>query len=103
MKELILLTLLLVAVYSSETYIRVFQDSFQNLDNWDLIDEAGSATGNHEWEYYTTRSSNVHIQDLGNNKHALVLRSIHEAYKGYQYTSGKVVSKKAFGPYGFFI
>jgi beta-glucanase (GH16 family) len=102
MKGLILLPLLLVAVYSSETYTRVFKDSFQNLDNWNLIDQAGSATGNHEWEYYTTRSSNVHIQDLGNNQHALVLRSIHEEYKGYHYTSGKVVSKKPFGPYGFF-
>jgi beta-glucanase (GH16 family) len=101
MRELILLSLLFISA-TSNPYVQVFKDSFQNLDNWNLIDQPGSATGNNEWEYYTTRSSNVYIQDLGNNQHALVLQALREDYKDYHYTSGKVISKNHFGPYGFF-
>lgn len=101
MKELILLPLLCVAV-ASNSYVRVFKDSFADLNNWNIIEQPGADTGNHEWEYYTKRPVNVQTQDLGNGQQALVLRAVLEEYNEYHYTSGKVISKTAYGPYGFF-
>jgi len=79
-------------------FVKVFEDDFKNLDNWDIEVKTGQETGNNEWEYYTNRPENVFIRD-GNT---LVLKAQKEEYKGYHYTSGRIHSKKEFGPYGFF-
>mmetsp|Transcript_7894 Transcript_7894/g.15301 ORF Transcript_7894/g.15301 Transcript_7894/m.15301 type:complete len:278 (-) Transcript_7894:74-907(-) len=86
---------------SSAAYVKVFDDPFANLDNWNPEVKTGEQTGNHEWENYTSRSTNVFIRnnEYGNS---LVLKAVAEEYQGYHYTSGRVHSKKAFGPYGFF-
>eukprot|EP00359_Climacostomum_virens_P002824 CAMPEP_0204910298 /NCGR_PEP_ID=MMETSP1397-20131031/8851_1 /ASSEMBLY_ACC=CAM_ASM_000891 /TAXON_ID=49980 /ORGANISM="Climacostomum Climacostomum virens, Strain Stock W-24" /LENGTH=241 /DNA_ID=CAMNT_0052080413 /DNA_START=142 /DNA_END=864 /DNA_ORIENTATION=+ len=60
----------------------------------------GDQTGNHEWEFYTNRPTNVFIRK--DNGNSLVLRAVAEEYQGYHFTSGRVHSQKSFGPYGFF-
>lgn len=89
--------LIALGVSSTAHYVNVFDDNFTNLNNWSLETMSGEQTGNHEWEYYTARSSNVFVRS-----NSLVLKALKEEYQGYHYTSGRVHSQKAFGPYGFF-
>lgn len=97
-----MLTYLVALVVPSLAYfVNVFDDPFSNLDNWSLETMTGEQTGNHEWEYYTSRSNNVFIRKDGNGN-SLVLRAVAEEYNGYHFTSGRVHSAKSFGPYGFF-
>lgn len=89
------------AALSQAYYVRLFNEAFDDLDNWVIEDLSGEASGNWEWEHFTNRSTNVFIREneLGNS---LVLRALEEKYGDYNYTSGRVHSAKAFGPYGFF-
>lgn len=82
-------------------YVQIFNDNFNNLDNWVAENMTGAQSGNNEWEYYTTRHVNVHTTNTPNGQ-ALVLHAQKESYQGYNYTSGKVHSKSQWGPYGFF-
>jgi hypothetical protein len=54
------ITLFLVSL-SFATFTLDWEDNFNDLSNWDVIDESGKATGNDEWEYYTSRDANVTI------------------------------------------
>ena len=82
-------------------YIQVFNDNFQNLNNWVPQVQTGASTGNNEWEYYTSRAANVFTSSTQNGQ-ALILRLQQESYQGYNFTSGKVITKSTWGPYGFF-
>lgn len=92
-----ILSFLPILTLVSGGYVIVFNDTFTNLNNWIAVTEAGKNTGNNEWEYYTTRTVNVYTTG-----HSLVLHAQKESYEGYSYTSGKVISAKEYGPYGFF-
>ena len=96
MKEL---CLIILAMSAYAGYIRVFNDDFNNLDNWNAVTETGHQTGNNEWEYY--RPENAYVGSTSHGQ-ALTLKVKREDYGGYHYTSGKVESKKSYGPYGFF-
>lgn len=72
-------------------------DEFDSVDNWDKSDLDGWNTGNNEWEYYTSREENIFIRNIDGDN-ALVLHAQKEEYKGYNVTSGKVISKEEFGP-----
>jgi beta-glucanase (GH16 family) len=96
-----MLSWLLVVVPSLAYYVKLFDEPFANLDNWTLETIDGQQTGNSEWQHYTDRSSNVFVRK-NENGNSMVLRAVAEEYQGYHYTSGRVHSKKAFGPYGFF-
>jgi beta-glucanase (GH16 family) len=96
-----LLILVALVACSQAYYVRVFNEEFNDLDNWVVEVKTGEASGNWEWEYFTNRTENVFIRqsELGNS---LVLKAIAEEYQGYHYTSGRVHSASTFGPYGFF-
>lgn len=98
-KLIFLISLLSVCAFAG--YINVLNDNFQDLSNWVEIVQEGSATGNNEWEYYTDNPQNIFITSI-NGKNALVLRAIAQNYQGYSFTSGKVVTARPWGPYGFF-
>ena len=98
MKSLVVFSFLSLALGG---YIQVFNDNFQNLDNWVPQVQSGGATGNNEWEYYTNRAANVYTSSTQNGQ-ALILHLQQESYQGYNYTSGKVITKSTWGPYGFF-
>lgn len=99
MKALPLISILFSTVISN--YINVFNDTFENLNNWQAVVEPGQQTGNNEYEYYTNRPVNVQVTTTSAGR-ALELHAQKESYSGYSYTSGKVHSTKQFGPYGFF-
>jgi beta-glucanase (GH16 family) len=66
--------------------------SAPDATKWTL-ESGGTGWGNHELEYYTTRSHNVHVQD-GN----LVITALHESLKGTDgvirdYTSARMNTK----------
>lgn len=82
-------------------YVNVFNDTFENMNNWQAAVESGQQTGNNELEYYTNRAVNVQLTNTANGR-ALQLHAQRESYSGYSYTSGKVHSTVQFGPYGFF-
>ena len=96
-----LFILLLSSNSCRSAYVNVLNDNFSNLNNWVADVLPGANTGNNEWEYYTSRSTNVAVvsTQYGN---ALQLKAQKESYQGYNYTSGKVHSAKSWGPYGFF-
>ena len=96
MEKVYFLILILITT-SSATWVKIFDDPFTSLDNWTLETIDGSQTGNQEWQHYTARSENVFLRE-----NSLVLRAQAEEYQSYHFTSGRVHSKKAFGPYGFF-
>ena len=95
------LCLIALAMSTYAAYIQIFNDNFDNLDNWKAQVMPGVDSGNNEWEYYTDRPVNVHVGSTPNGQ-ALILRAQKEDYQGYNYTSGKVITNKEWGPYGFF-
>ena len=88
-------------IVACNAYTLVLDDYFYSLANWVPTSLAGQATGNNELEYYTTRHANVYTRHTSNGN-ALILKVQSENYNGYDYTSGKVISKNTYGPYGFF-
>lgn len=101
-RYLLLLSLFAVSQGQQGPYGYVWRETFEDLSNWVLADETGAATGNNEWEYYTSRPENVFLQSNGTGGSQLVIQALAESYNGYSYTSGKVYSQRMFGPYGFF-
>ena len=75
----------------------IFSEDFSSLENWNIHTISGAQSGNCEFQHYTDSPENVFV---ANN--CLTLRMLHQKFQGYKYTSGKVFSKQAFGPYGFF-
>lgn len=95
--KLFLLLALITVTASAATLVKIFDDPFLNLDNWVLESLHGTQTDNLEWQRYTDRSENVFLRE-----NSLVIKAQAEEYQGFKYTSGRVHSKRAFGPYGFF-
>lgn len=91
--------LLSLSLYA-HSYTLFFNDNFLDLSNWSPSVQTGSSTGNNELQYYTNRSTNV-MTTLHTLGQCLALSAKKETYLTYKYTSGKVVSKQKFGPYGF--
>lgn len=89
-----LLTLVLAAFSSSlqgQCEILLWEDNFEGTEvnplNWDVqLDNSGG--GNDELQYYTPRDTNVYI-DNGR----LVIRALEEDFRGWSYTSGKLITK----------
>ena len=92
---------IIVAIALGQKWNQVFNDNFDNLNNWVMEVKSGQASGNTEWEFYTDRPVNVAANQTANGK-ALVIRAQAENFMGYQFTSGRVHSASTFGPYGFF-
>jgi beta-glucanase (GH16 family) len=82
------------------SYSLVLDDTFADLNNWESSLQSGQSTGNNELQYYTDRLVNVYIGTTTFGR-ALQLKARKEPYMYYNYTSGKVVSKVKYGPYGF--
>ena len=86
---------------SAAGYFKIFDDSFDSLDNWVIDDISGEDSGYNEWGYYAPREKNVFIKETKHGR-ALILKQIKDGYEGYSYTGGQVHSKSTWGPYGFF-
>lgn len=85
----------------AQSWNLIFNDKFNNLNNWVPEVKSGQASGNNEWEFYTDRPVNV-AANMTSRGQALVIRAQAENFMGYQFTSGRVHSAQTFGPYGFF-
>lgn len=81
----------------SLSYQLVWEDNFEgdtlDEENWSFQIGDGCAEGicgwgNNELEYYTDRSENVRVEDG-----KLIVEARKEAFSGYAYTSGRIVSK----------
>ena len=72
----------------AQNYKLVWSDEFDStsldMSKWSF-DTGGSGFGNNELEYYTNRSSNLHIEN-GN----LVIQALKENYSGKSYTSARI-------------
>ncbi|MFZ5940972.1 MAG: family 16 glycosylhydrolase [Bacteroidota bacterium] len=91
-KTALFLLLAMAPVFAmAQCEILIWQDNFDgteiNREIWNVLDD-NSGGGNAELQYYTSRPSNVYIEN-GN----LVLKAIKENYEGKIFTSGKVTTK----------
>lgn len=78
---------------AKEGYTIVWRDEFDyngapDPDKWGY-DIGDSGWGNNEWQYYTSDSTNVRVQD-GN----LVLEAHHYPESGVEYTSARIVTRE---------
>ena len=75
----------------AQCYTLFWQDEFEGeaIDNsrWNVLDD-NSGGGNQELQYYTTRDTNVYLEDG-----KLIIRALEEEYGGRHYTSGKLTTK----------
>ena len=77
----------------------IWEENFDNLDNW--IIETGNGSwgwGNGELQYYTDRSENVVVEDG-----MLKITAIQESFEGAGYTSARLLTQGLFSQqYGRF-
>jgi beta-glucanase (GH16 family) len=82
----------------------IWSDEFNSPDGSPVDDSlwehqtGGSGWGNPELEYYTDRIENSFIENPDGKNGVLVIKAIKEDYKGLQYTSARLTTRKKFEP-----
>lgn len=103
MKRQILTILLIIAFHligQAQNYTLVWEDQFDgsqlDASKWNIEQSEGiwNTGGNKEFQHYKKENVSVGTDDMGNN--CLMLTAQKEAYKGYQFTSGRVNTKGKF-------
>jgi beta-glucanase (GH16 family) len=99
-KAIILLALFAVLPLNGQDWELVWEDQFNgsSLDStvWTIEEKVGIWNTGQNAEFQHYRRENVRVGDDGNGNNCLILTAKKENYKGYSYTSGKVVSQGKF-------
>ncbi|MGF7140107.1 family 16 glycosylhydrolase [Roseimarinus sediminis] len=97
---LLLIITLSPALIAAQNYTLVWEDQFDGtqLDatKWNIEQNEGiwNTGGNRELQHY--KKENVSVGDDGNGNNCLIISAKKEAYKGYQFTSGRVNTRGKF-------